>query len=76
MLIPGITFFAPALYWRQVLLQCRVKRKEQAQITCFLNNMGLGLQFAAVANLVYQKAQAAGLGRILPPEWFTEDVHP
>ncbi|ATW27197.1 ornithine cyclodeaminase family protein [Candidatus Formimonas warabiya] len=58
------------------LVQGRVKRKDQAQITCFLNNMGLGLQFAAVAHLVYQKAQAAGLGRILPTEWFTEDVHP
>lgn len=46
------------------------------EITCFINNFGLGYQFAAVGALVYQKAKAAGAGRELPTEWFTEDVHP
>jgi hypothetical protein len=38
--------------------------------------MGLGLQFAAAAGLAYRKAKEAGLGRELPTDWFTEDVHP
>ncbi len=46
------------------------------QITCFLNRMGLGLQFAAVGALILEKARQNGLGKELPPEWFSEDVHP
>ena len=33
-----------------------------------------GLQFAAVAGLVYRKAKAAGLGREIPTEWFLQDI--
>jgi ornithine cyclodeaminase/alanine dehydrogenase-like protein (mu-crystallin family) len=46
------------------------------QVTCFLNNIGLGYQFAAVGALVYRKAREKGLGHDLPTDWFTEDVHP
>jgi ornithine cyclodeaminase/alanine dehydrogenase-like protein (mu-crystallin family) len=46
------------------------------QITCFLNNIGLGYQFAAAGALAYRKAKAAGRGQELPTDWFTEDVHP
>ena len=42
----------------------------------FINDLGLGLQFAAVAGLVYRKAVEAGIGHELPTDWFTEDVHP
>jgi ornithine cyclodeaminase/alanine dehydrogenase-like protein (mu-crystallin family) len=52
------------------------KRTSPEQITCFLNNIGLGFQFAAVGGVFYQRAKAAGLGRELPTDWFTEDVHP
>jgi ornithine cyclodeaminase/alanine dehydrogenase-like protein (mu-crystallin family) len=52
------------------------KRTSREQITCFLNNIGLGFQFAVVGGVFYQKAKAAGLGHKLPTEWFTEDVHP
>jgi ornithine cyclodeaminase/alanine dehydrogenase-like protein (mu-crystallin family) len=52
------------------------KRTSPDQITCFLNNIGLGFQFAVVGGVFYQKAKAAGLGHVLPTEWFTEDVHP
>lgn len=51
-------------------------RTESNQVTCFLNNLGLGYQFAAAGALVYQKAKEAGRGRELPTDWFTEDVHP
>ncbi|NUR78310.1 MAG: ornithine cyclodeaminase family protein [Thermoleophilia bacterium] len=33
---------------------------------------GLGIQFAAVAHVVYEAARAAGRGRELPTEWFTQ----
>jgi ornithine cyclodeaminase/alanine dehydrogenase-like protein (mu-crystallin family) len=46
------------------------------QVTCFLNNIGLGYQFAAVGALVYRLAREQGLGHDLPTDWFTEDVHP
>ncbi len=51
-------------------------RTNEQQITCFINNIGLGLQFAAVGALVYRKAKAESIGINLPDTWFTEDVHP
>ena len=51
-------------------------RTSPTQVTCFLNNIGLGYQFAAAGALVYRKAKAAGRGHELPTDWFTEDVHP
>jgi hypothetical protein len=36
----------------------------------------LGLQFAAVGSLAYEKAQAVGRRREIPTDWFLEDVHP
>ena len=44
--------------------------------TCFLNNIGIGLQFAAVGAAVYSEAIAKGIGRELPTDWFLESVHP
>jgi ornithine cyclodeaminase/alanine dehydrogenase-like protein (mu-crystallin family) len=52
------------------------RRTSPQQVTCFLNNIGLGFQFAAAGALVYRKVKEAGLGHELPTEWFTEDVHP
>jgi alanine dehydrogenase len=51
-------------------------RESAGQITCFLNNIGLGYQFAAAGAAVYRNARARGMGRELPTEWFTQDVHP
>src|SRR5262249_7511469 len=51
-------------------------RKSDADVTCFINNIGLGYQFAAAGSLVYRKAKESGLGHDVPTEWFTEDVHP
>jgi ornithine cyclodeaminase/alanine dehydrogenase-like protein (mu-crystallin family) len=51
-------------------------RVDAGQITCFINNIGLGLQFAAVGALIYRKAKEQGIGTDLPDGWFTEDVHP
>ena len=51
-------------------------RMNDKEATCFINDMGLGLQFAATAGIVYRKAKKLGLGNELPTDWFTEDVHP
>ena len=51
-------------------------RESEQQITGFVNNIGLGAQFAAVGKKVYDAAKSKGLGREVPPDWFTQDVHP
>jgi ornithine cyclodeaminase/alanine dehydrogenase-like protein (mu-crystallin family) len=59
------------------LLAGKIKGRERAeQITGFVNNIGLGAQFAAVGKKVYDAARAKGLGREVPLDWFTQDVHP
>jgi len=59
------------------LLCGRIKgRESDQQITGFVNNIGLGAQFAAVGAKVYEAAKAKGLGREVPLDWFTQDVHP
>jgi alanine dehydrogenase len=51
-------------------------RDSEEEVTCFLNNMGLGYQFAAVGSVIYKKAIKEQLGHNLATEWFTETVHP
>jgi ornithine cyclodeaminase/alanine dehydrogenase-like protein (mu-crystallin family) len=51
-------------------------RSSESEVTCFINNLGLGYQFAAAGSLLYRKARETGTGHELPTEWFTEDVHP
>ena len=51
-------------------------RGDAGQITCFVNNIGLGLQFAALGALILKQAEESGIGQELPGEWFTESVHP
>jgi ornithine cyclodeaminase/alanine dehydrogenase-like protein (mu-crystallin family) len=50
-------------------------RQSEREVTCFLNNIGLGYQFAAAGSVVYRKARERGMGHELPTDWFTEDVH-
>jgi ornithine cyclodeaminase/alanine dehydrogenase-like protein (mu-crystallin family) len=51
-------------------------RTRPEDVTCFLNNLGLGYQFAAVGSVIYKRAVEHGLGHDLPTDWFTETVHP
>jgi len=51
-------------------------RATEHEATAFVNNVGQGLQFAAVAKKVYDEAVRRSVGRDLPTEWFTQDVHP
>ena len=47
-------------------------RTSSDQVTCFLNPMGIGSQFAAVGAVVYRRAMEQARGNNLPTEWFTE----
>jgi ornithine cyclodeaminase/alanine dehydrogenase-like protein (mu-crystallin family) len=59
------------------LLAERAPGRERAdEITCFANNVGTGLQFAAAGALLLRKAREQGAGKELPDDWFSEDVHP
>lgn len=51
-------------------------RNNKDEVTCFVNNIGLGLQFAALGALILDKAKESGNGNELPDEWFSESVHP
>ncbi len=51
-------------------------RADNQESTCFLNNIGIGLQFAAVGAAVYFEALAKSIGREIPTDWFLETVHP
>jgi alanine dehydrogenase len=51
-------------------------RMKEDSISCFCNNVGLGLQFAAVGSEVLARAREARVGREIPTDWFLEDVHP
>ena len=75
MLAEGIDFSAlPTL--PQLIAGEVSGRTGSDQITCFLNKIGLGYQYAAAGSVVYRRAMEVGAGRELPTEWFTEDVHP
>jgi ornithine cyclodeaminase/alanine dehydrogenase-like protein (mu-crystallin family) len=51
-------------------------REGEDEVTLFVNNIGMGLQFAAVGARVFAAARAQGLGHELPTDWFTQSVHP
>jgi ornithine cyclodeaminase/alanine dehydrogenase-like protein (mu-crystallin family) len=50
------------------------RRSGRDDITVFKNNGGTGLQFAAVAPAIYERARDAGIGRKLPAAWFLESM--
>jgi alanine dehydrogenase len=58
------------------VLAGRAGRRSPDEITLFTGGGGLGIQFAAVAHAVYERAREAGLGRELPTEWFTQTDKP
>ena len=68
--------FARTLTLPEVIARGTPMRAAESDVTCFINNLGLGYQFAAAGAVVYRKAKEAGLGHDLPTDWFTQDVHP
>jgi len=51
-------------------------RTDPSQITLLDKSWGLGIEFASVGKLVYDRAKAAGAGQQLPGDWFTQVSHP
>jgi len=51
-------------------------RARAEDIVVFKNNVGIGLQFAAVAPRVFELARAKKIGRELPAEWFMQKMKP
>lgn len=52
------------------------RRSDPGQVTLFNNNVGMGIQFAALGAKVLELAERAGLGRRIPAEWFLEETSP
>jgi len=51
-------------------------RSNDKQITFFLNNIGTGVQFAAIGYCAFKAARENGLGREIPTDWFLQDIKP
>jgi ornithine cyclodeaminase/alanine dehydrogenase-like protein (mu-crystallin family) len=51
-------------------------RSNDKQITYFFNNVGTGVQFAAMGYCAYKGAKEKGLGKEIPSEWFLQDIKP
>jgi len=51
-------------------------RTSDPQITFFLNNVGTGVQFAAIGYCAFRAAKEKGLGKEIPTEWFLQDIKP
>jgi ornithine cyclodeaminase/alanine dehydrogenase-like protein (mu-crystallin family) len=51
-------------------------RTNDKQITFFLNNVGTGVQFAALGYCAYRSAKGNGLGHEVPTDWFLQDIKP
>jgi ornithine cyclodeaminase/alanine dehydrogenase-like protein (mu-crystallin family) len=58
------------------LVDGRVSPPPGGGLTCFVNVMGLGIQFAALGALAYEHAKARGIGRGIPTDWLLESEHP
>lgn len=52
-----------------------VGRTNRDQVTLFVINMGLGIQFAATALAVWEAARRAGIGSEIDDEYFLYDRH-
>ena len=58
------------------LVTGKVPPAPPGRLTCFVNAIGLGVQFAALGSLAHERAQQRGVGREIPTDWFLESVHP
>jgi len=46
------------------------------ELTMFMNNFGIGIQFAALGAYARREAEARGLGQHIPSDWFLESIQP
>ena len=54
----------------------RFQKPPRGTMTTFVNTIGMGLQFAAIGSLVWEKAVEHRVGHDIPTDWFLEDMHP
>jgi alanine dehydrogenase len=69
-------FWLAAPELRELVIGKVPGRANPQETTCFLNNLGIGLQFVAVGAAVYAEAKSRGAGHEIPTDWFLETVHP
>lgn len=60
----------------KLMIGAATGRTKDTDITVYKNNVGMGIQFAAVGARVFERATEAGLGREVPTDWFLETIHP
>jgi ornithine cyclodeaminase/alanine dehydrogenase-like protein (mu-crystallin family) len=60
----------------EVLAGVAPGRTSEGELTLFMNNFGVGIQFAALGAHAYDVARERGLGRELPDDWFLEAIQP
>jgi alanine dehydrogenase len=51
-------------------------RTDNGQLTMFMNNFGIGIQFAALGAAAWRECRARGLGQDIPSDWFLEALQP
>ena len=74
---PTLHPIARALAQRQAIIGAELSLDFDGRaLTCFVNVMGLGLQFAALGALAYEAARKHGVGREIPTDWLLESEHP
>jgi alanine dehydrogenase len=73
---PEQPFWLAAPELRELITGRVQGRAGTEEFTCFLKNIGIGLQFAAVGATVLYEAKRRGIGREIPTDWFLESVHP
>jgi ornithine cyclodeaminase/alanine dehydrogenase-like protein (mu-crystallin family) len=49
-------------------------RKRSSDITCFLSNIGIGIQFAAAGWAAYEAASEQGVGTPIPDHWLIQEA--
>ncbi|MGH7768070.1 MAG: ornithine cyclodeaminase family protein [Candidatus Binatia bacterium] len=69
-------FWADAPELKELVAGRIAGREAPDEITCFINNIGMGIQFAALGAAAYQGARAKGIGKEIPTDWFLQSVHP
>ena len=52
------------------------QRTSEEDVTLFMNNIGLGVQFAAVGNAVFERAAEQELGEVESVDSYTQEYHP
>lgn len=50
-------------------------RSDATEITAFVNNLGLGSQFAAVGSVILDKAEKAGIGTVIDSDAVLQTMH-